>query len=289
MVPRVQSFYDPTTSSFSYVVFDRDGGHAVIVDPVLEFDPASARTSTDSVDRVLAFLSEHRLAAGWILETHAHADHLTGAAYLKEKSGAKVAIGRGIVRVQERFRALFGLDASFPADGSQFDRLLDDNDVLECGDLRVHVLATPGHTDDSLTYLVGDAAFVGDTLFAPDTGTARTDFPGGDARKLYRSIRKLFALPERTRLFLCHDYPTTERKVCAESSLREQKANNIHLRHDTDEDTFVNMRTGRDATLPVPRLILPSLQVNIRAGHLPPPDSNGIRYMRLPINQVGGA
>ena len=289
MVPRIQSCFDPTTSTFTYVVFDRDGGHAVIIDPVLEFDPASARTSTDSVDRVLAFLSEHRLQAGWILETHAHADHLTGAAYLKEKCGAKVAIGRGIVRVQERFRALFGLGEHFPADGSQFDRLLDDDDVLEYGELSVRVLATPGHTDDSLTYLIGDAAFVGDTLFAPDTGTARTDFPGGDARKLYRSIQKLFALPEHTRLFLCHDYPSTERQVRAESSLSEQKANNIHLRHDTDEDAFVTMRTGRDATLPVPQLILPSLQVNIRAGNLPPPDSNGIRYMRLPINQVGGA
>jgi glyoxylase-like metal-dependent hydrolase (beta-lactamase superfamily II) len=289
MVPQVQSFYDPTTSTFSYVAFDRDGGHAVIVDPVLEFDPASARTSTDSVDRVLAFLQQHRLTADWILETHAHADHLTGAAYLKDQAGARVAIGRGIVRVQERFRALFGLGDSLAADGSQFDRLLDDDDVLECGELSVRVLATPGHTDDSLTYLIGDAAFVGDTLFAPDTGTARTDFPGGDAHKLYRSIQKLFALPEQTRLFLCHDYPSGDRDVRAETSLSEQKAHNIHLKRDTAEDAFVKMRTARDATLPVPRLILPSLQVNIRAGNLPPPDSNGIRYLRLPLNQIGGA
>ena len=169
------------------------------------------------------------------------------------------------------------------------DRLLDDNDVLECGELRIRVLATPGHTDDSLTYVIGDAAFIGDTLFAPDTGTARTDFPGGDAHKLYRSIQKLFALPEQTRLFLCHDYPSGERDVRAETALSEQKAHNIHLQRDTSEAAFVKMRTERDATLPVPRLILPSLQVNIRAGHLPPPDSNGIRYLRMPLNQIGGA
>jgi len=289
MVPQVQSFYDPTTSTFSYVVFDRHGGHAVIIDPVLEFDPASARTSTDCVDRMLAFVSEHRLTVAWILETHAHADHLTGAAWLKDKTGARVAIGRGIVRVQERFRGLFGLGEGFAADGSQFDRLLDDDEVLEVGALTVRVLATPGHTDDSLTYLIGDAAFVGDTLFAPDTGTARTDFPGGDARKLYQSIQKLFALPEQTRIFLCHDYPVADREVRAETSLSEQKAHNVHLKRDTDEETFVKMRTGRDATLPVPRLILPSLQINIRAGNLPPPDGNGIRYLRLPLNQLAGA
>ena len=288
MVPHIQSFYEPTTSTFTYVAFDRDGGHAAIIDPVLEFDPASARTSTGAVERVLAFLSEHRLTADWILETHAHADHLTGAAHLKERSGAKVAIGRGIVRVQERFRALFGLGESLPADGSQFDRLLDDEDVLQCGELSIRVLATPGHTDDSLTYLIGNAAFIGDTLFAPDTGTARTDVPGGDAHKLYRSIQKIFALPENTRLFLCHDYPLHERELRAETSLSEQKAHNIHVKRDTSEETFVKMRTERDATLPVPRLILPSLQVNIRAGNLPPPDSNGIRYMRMPLNQIGG-
>lgn len=288
MVPQIQSFYEPTTSTFTYVAYDRDGGHAAVIDPVLEFDPASARTSTEAVDGVLAFLAKRRLQAEWILETHAHADHLTGAAYLKDKTGAKVAIGHGITRVQERFRALFGLGESLAADGSQFDRLLDDNDVLPCGELSIRVLATPGHTDDSLTYLIGDAAFIGDTLFAPDTGTARTDFPGGDAHKLYRSIQRLYALPEQTRLFLCHDYPLEERQVRAETSLSEQKAHNIHLKSDTSEEAFVKMRTARDATLPVPRLILPSLQVNIRAGNLPPPDSNGIRYMRMPLNQIGG-
>lgn len=289
MMPCVESFHDPVTSSFTYVVFDRDGGRAVIVDPVLDFDPFSARTSTTSADRVLAFLSRRKLTADWILETHAHADHLTGAAYLKDKTGAKVAISRGITRVQEHFRALFGVEAEVAADGSQFDRLLDDGEIIELGDLQCRVLATPGHTDESVTYLIGDAAFVGDTLFAPDTGTARTDFPGGDAHTLYRSIQKLFSLPDRTRLFLCHDYPSTEREIRAETSVAEQKANNIHLRHDTAEGSFVKLRIDRDATLPVPRLILPALQVNIRAGNLPKPDRNGIRYLRLPLDQVGHA
>jgi glyoxylase-like metal-dependent hydrolase (beta-lactamase superfamily II) len=184
---------------------------------------------------------------------------------------------------------LFGLDADFPTDGSQFDRLLEDGEILEFGSLNVRVLGTPGHTDDSLTFLVGDAAFVGDTIFAPDTGTARADFPGGDARKLYRSIQKLFALPERTRIFLCHDYPSTDRQVRAETSLVDQKEHNIHVKRDITEDAFVKMRTERDATLPVPRLILPAMQVNIRAGSLPPADSNGISYMRLPLNQIGSA
>jgi glyoxylase-like metal-dependent hydrolase (beta-lactamase superfamily II) len=289
MVPQVESFHDPVTSTFTYVVFDRDGGHAAIIDPLLDYDPFSARISTVCADRVLAFLTEHRLTADWILETHAHADHLTGAAYLKDHTGAKVAIGRGITQVQEHFRRLYGLEAEVLADGSQFDRLLDDGDILEIGAMRCQVLATPGHTDESLTYLIGDAAFVGDTLFAPDTGTARTDFPGGDAHTLYRSIQKLYALPERTRLFLCHDYPSTEREIRAESSLAEQMAQNIHLKRDTAEDSFVKMRTERDATLPVPRLLLPAMQVNIRAGNLPPPDHNGIRYLRLPLNKVGHA
>lgn len=212
MQPRVETFYDPATATFTYVVYDREGGRAVIVDPVLDFDPAAARTSTAAADRVLAFLREHGLTADWILETHAHADHLTAASYLKQKTGAKVAIGRGITRVQERFRALFGLEPGFSADGSQFDRLLDDGDSFEIGELRGRVLATPGHTDDSLTYVVGDAAFVGDTIFAPDTGTARADFPGGDPHKLYRSIQKLFNLPAETRIFLCHDYPRVGRR-----------------------------------------------------------------------------
>jgi glyoxylase-like metal-dependent hydrolase (beta-lactamase superfamily II) len=286
MAPHVESFHDPATSTFTYVVFDRDGGRAVIVDPVLDFDPIAACTSTQAADRVLAFLMERRLSVEWILETHVHADHLSSAAYLKERTGAKIAIGRGVARLQERFAQLFGLDASFPTNGSQFDRLLDDEEIFEVGALKIRAMATPGHTEDSLTYVIGDAAFVGDTLFAPDTGTARTDFPGGDARTLYGSIQKLLSLPQHTRLFLCHDYPSTERAVRAETSIAEQKASNIHVKSDITEDGFVNMRTARDATLAVPRLLLPSLQVNISAGNLPPPDSNGIRYLRLPLNQV---
>lgn len=289
MNPQVQSFYDAATFTFTYVVYDRDGGRAAIVDPVLDYDPASARTSTVSADRVLAFVREHDLTVEWILETHAHADHLTAAAHLKRETGAKVAIGRGITEVQARFKSLFGLEPGFAADGRQFDRLFADGDTFTIGELEARVIATPGHTDDSLTYVIGDAAFVGDTVFAPETGTARADFPGGDARKLYRSIRRLFELPADTRLFLCHDYPPATRDARAQSSLDEQKRNNVHVGGDAGEDAFVQMRTARDATLPVPKLILPALQVNIRAGELPPPEANGIRYMRLPLNQLGGA
>ncbi|MFZ5656470.1 MAG: MBL fold metallo-hydrolase [Pseudomonadota bacterium] len=289
MNPQVQSFYDPATFTFTYVVYDREGGSAAIVDPVLDFDPATARTSTASADRVLAFVRQHALRVEWILETHAHADHLTAAAHLRRETGAKVAIGRGITQVQERFKALFGLEPEFATDGSQFDRLFADGDTFAIGDLQARVIATPGHTDDSLTYVIGDAAFVGDTVFAPETGTARADFPGGDARKLYRSIRRLFDLPENTRLFLCHDYPPAEREARAQSSLDEQRQRNVHVGGDADEEAFVRMRTARDASLAAPKLILPALQVNIRAGELPPPDANGIRYLRLPLDQFGGA
>ncbi len=289
MNPNVESFYDPATFTLTYVVYDRDGGRAAIVDPVLDFDPASARTSTVSADRVLGFVREHGLTVDWILETHAHADHLTAAAYLKRETGAKVAIGRGITQVQARFKALFGLEPEFATDGRQFDRLFADGDTFAVGALEARVVATPGHTDDSLTYVIGDAAFVGDTVFAPETGTARADFPGGDARKLYHSIRRLFDLPADTRLFLCHDYPPAERQARAQSSLDEQRQRNVHVGGDADEETFVQMRTARDATLPAPKLILPALQVNIRAGELPPPDANGIRYLRLPIDQLGGS
>ena len=289
MNPNVDSFYDPATFTFTYVVYDRDGGRAAIVDPVLDFDPASARTSTVSADRVLGFVRGHGLTVDWILETHAHADHLTAAAYLKRETGAKVAIGRGITQVQARFKALFGLEPEFATDGRQFDRLFADGDTFAVGALEARVVATPGHTDDSLTYVIGDAAFVGDTVFAPETGTARADFPGGDARKLYHSIRRLFDLPADTRLFLCHDYPPAERQARAQSSLDEQRQCNVHVGGDADEEAFVQMRTARDATLPAPKLILPALQVNIRAGELPPPDANGIRYLRLPIDQLGGS
>lgn len=285
--PFVVPFFHADTSTFTYVVYDREGGAAAIIDPVLDYEPASARTSTQSADAVLDFVRARGLDVCWILETHAHADHLTAAAYLKKETGAKVAIGRGIAQVQERFKALFDLEPAFATDGSQFDRLFDDGDAFQIGRLAARALATPGHTDDSLTYVIGDAAFVGDTVFAPQTGTARADFPGGDAAKLHRSIQKLFALPDETRIFLCHDYPPAGREAVARTSVVEQRTHNVHVGGGTSEADFVRMRNARDATLPVPRLILPALQVNIRAGELPPADANGIRYLRLPLDQLG--
>lgn len=287
MNPCVQSFHDPATFTFSYVVYDQDGGHAAIIDPVLDFDAVAARTTTASADRLLAFVRDHQLSVDWILETHAHADHLTAAAYLKAATGAKVAIGRGICRVQAHFKAVFGLEADFPVDGSQFEQLFDDGDVFNIGALSVRVMATPGHTDDSLTYLIGDAAFVGDTVFAPETGTARADFPGGDARTLYQSIQRLLELPPATRLYLCHDYPPPERAAHALTSVDAQRNQNVHLANGTVEDDYVAMRSARDATLSVPKLLYAALQVNIRAGELPPPDANGVRYLRFPLNQIG--
>lgn len=285
--PFVAPFFHADTSTFTYVVYDRDGGAAAIVDPVLDYEPNGAHTATTFADTVLGFVRDHQLTVVWILETHAHADHLTAAAYLREKTGAKVAIGRGITQVQARFKALFNLEPGFATDGSQFDHLFADGDVFAIGDLTVRAMATPGHTDDSLSYLVGNAAFVGDTVFAPETGTARADFPGGDAAKLYRSIQSLLALPDDTRIFLCHDYPPQGRTARAQTSVLEQKEHNVHVGGHASEADFVKLRNKRDATLPVPKLILPALQVNIRAGQLPPPDSNGIRYLRLPIDQLG--
>lgn len=287
VIPLVVPFFHADTSTFTYVVYDQEGGTAAIVDPVLDYEPASARTSTTSADAVLDFVRAHDLKVVWILETHAHADHLTAAAYLKKQTRAKVAIGRGITQVQQRFKALFNLEPEFATDGSQFDRLFDDGEIFQIGHLTARALATPGHTDDSLTYIIGNSAFVGDTVFAPETGTARADFPGGDAAKLHRSIQSLFALPDDTRIFLCHDYPQSGREAVGQTSLNDQRARNVHVGGGTSEADFVKMRNARDASLPAPRLILPALQVNIRAGELPPADANGIRYLRLPIDLLG--
>jgi len=284
--PLVEPFFDKDTGTFSYVAYDEVGGTAAIVDPVLDYDAAAARTATKSADTLLAFAHAQRLRVEWILETHAHADHLSAGGYLRDRLGAKLAIGRGIIDVQARFKALFDL-GDFIADGRQFDRLLDDGDTFPVGKCEARVLATPGHTGDSLSYVVGDAAFIGDTLFAPDIGTARCDFPGGDARRLYDSIRKLLALPAQTRLFLCHDYPPASRAPAAQTSIAAQAQDNIHIGHDATADAFVAMRTARDATLPVPRLLLPALQVNIRGGRLPGAEANGIAYLRLPLDQFG--
>lgn len=287
--PLVQPFFDRDTGTFTHVVYDADGGAAAIIDPLLDYDAAAARTATVSAEAVLAFVAAHRLTVAWILETHAHADHLSAAGWLRERTGAKLAIGRGIIEVQRTFKALFGLDDAFHADGSQFDRRFDDGDRFTIGELEARVLATPGHTADSLTYVIGDAAFIGDTLFAPDVGTARCDFPGGDAARLYQSIQAILGLPADTRLFLCHDYPVAGRERMPQTSIAAQAEGNIHVGGGVAVDDYVRMRQARDATLAVPRLLLPALQVNIRGGRLPEPDANGTAYLRLPLNRLGRA
>lgn len=288
-VPRVESFFHADTGSFTHVVYEHDGGAAAIIDPVLDYDAAAARTATTSIDAVLGFVRTHALSVGWILETHAHADHLSAAGHVQDVLGAKLAIGRGITRVQAHFKALFGLGDDVPADGSQFDRLLDDGDRFPLGTLEVHVMATPGHTPDCVTYLVGDAAFVGDTLFAPDVGTARTDFPGGDAAQLHASLRRILEFPPQTRVYLCHDYPPAGRTPMAQTTVAAQRADNAHIADGTSASGYIALRNARDAQLPVPRLLLPALQVNIRGGRLPPPDANGIRYLRLALNALDRA
>jgi glyoxylase-like metal-dependent hydrolase (beta-lactamase superfamily II) len=285
----VEPFFDKDTSTFTYVVYEGDGGAAAIIDPVLDYNPAAARTSTRSADVVLSFVRVHDLRVEWILETHAHADHLSAAGYLKDTLGAPIAIGRGIIDVQRRFKALFGLGDEFVPDGRQFDRLFDDGDEFRVGSLQGRVIGTPGHTDDSLTYVIGDAAFVGDTVFAPETGTARTDFPGGDAGRLYASIQKILSLPADTRIFLCHDYPAGNREASPVSSIEAQAGTNVHVAGGIAEEEFVAMRRERDASLPPPRLILPALQVNIRGGRLPEPDADGVSYLRMPLNQLGSS
>lgn len=283
--PEVESFFHKDTGSWTHVVHDGEAG--VIIDPVLDYEAASARTATASADAVLAFVRQRGFRIAWVLETHAHADHLSAAGYLHDALGAPIAIGRGIVEVQAHFKQVFGLGDDFAADGSQFDRLLDDGEALPVGSLRVRAMATPGHTRDGLTYVAGDAAFIGDTLFAPDIGTARCDFPGGDATQLYASIRRILALPQATRLFLCHDYPPPARAAWRETTIACEARENVQIGGDVGETDFVAKRHARDATLPVPRLLLPALQVNIRGGRLPPADTDGHRYLRLPLDCIG--
>ena len=284
--PEVRALYHEPTSTFSYVVWDPATRQAAVIDPVLDYDGAAGRTGTASAAALLAIIETEQLAPCWILETHAHADHLSAAAFLHERTGAAVAIGRGITSVQATFRDIYNLGPDFPVDGRQFDRLFADGERFMLGEVAVEVLATPGHTDDSVTYLVGDAAFVGDTLFAPDYGTARCDFPGGDAARLFDSVQRLYALPPETRLFLCHDYPPEGRAPRCEWSVAEQQAGNIHINAGTRAADFVRMRTERDAGLKMPALIIPSVQVNIRAGRLPEPDDNGRRYLRVPLDTL---
>jgi glyoxylase-like metal-dependent hydrolase (beta-lactamase superfamily II) len=284
--PSVTAFFDEATFTVTYVVADPDSAHAAIVDPVLDYDPASGRTSTASADAVAAFVGDNGLTVDWVLETHVHADHLSAAPYLKEKLGGQVAIGRNVAAVQQTFKGVFNID-DLATDGSQFDHLFDDGDEFEVGSIAGSIIGTPGHTPACITYVVGDAAFVGDTLFMPDFGTARTDFPGGDAGMLYDSIQKIFALPDDTRLFMCHDYKAPGRDAFAwETSVAEQRETNVHINSKVSRDEFVAMREERDAQLGMPKLILPSIQVNVRAGRLPEPEANGVSYLKIPLDAL---
>jgi len=281
--PDVQAFHDEATFTVTYVVSDPATRRAAIIDPVRDFDAASGRLSTRSADAVIDYVNENELHVDWILETHVHADHLSGAPYLQEKLGGTLAIGAQVSVVQDTFRDVFNID-DLSTDGSQFDRLFADGETFSIGNLEGHVIATPGHTPACVVYVVGDAAFVGDTLFMPDFGTARTDFPGGSAAQLYDSIQRILALPDETRLFMCHDYKAPGRDAFAwETSVAAQRAHNIHINDRVSKDAFVEMRETRDSDLGMPKRILPSLKVNLRAGHLPPPEDNGTRYLKIPL------
>lgn len=287
MRPDVAPFHDPATGTWSYVVSDPATRAAAILDPVLDFDAKSARTSHASAEALLAHVQANGLKVEWLLETHAHADHLSGAQWLRERlPGATVAIGNGIRQTQRSFAPVFGFGDEVPSDGSQFDHLFDADDRFRLGEIDVQVIAAPGHTADCVAYLIGDALFCGDTLFMPDAGTARTDFPNADATMLYRTIQRFYALPDSTRVFVCHDYGPNGRAVACETTIGEQKRDNIHVRDETPEDDYVAMRKARDATLPMPALILQSLQVNLRAGALPPVAADGTRYLRIPLDRI---
>jgi glyoxylase-like metal-dependent hydrolase (beta-lactamase superfamily II) len=284
--PRVHAIFDPDTWTVSYVVYQAPGSACAIIDSVLDYDPKSGRTRHHSADKVIAFVREQQLTVEWILETHAHADHVSAAAYLKAQLGGKTAIGDHITTVQQVFASIFNLETSFKQDGSQFDGLLADGEQFSVGTLTGQVLFVPGHTPACVAYQFGDAVFVGDTLFMPDVGTARCDFPGGDAKTLYASVRKLLSLPDDTRLFMCHDYPPTDRPIAYQTTVAEQRAHNIHVHDGISEAEFVAMRSTRDASLELPVLILPAVQINIRAGELPPAESNGVAYVKIPLNAL---
>lgn len=281
-----QAFFDPTTWTVTYVVWDRASRHAAVIDPVLDYDFKSGHTGTTSADKVLAYVREHRLQVDWILETHAHADHLSGAHYLKARLGGRIAIGEHIREVQATFSKIFNFERSFAPDGKQFDHLFRDGETFMIGGIEATALLVPGHTPADMAYRVGGAVFVGDTLFMPDVGTARADFPGGDAHQLYRSIHRILQLPPDTVVYVCHDYPPQSREPQWQTTVAAQRANNIHVKDGISEEEFVAMRTARDATLDMPTLILPSIQVNVRAGEMPPPDDNGIAYLRIPLNTL---
>jgi len=286
----IEGFFDPVTGTASYLVLDRHTRECALIDSVLDYDPKSGRTGTKTADQLVARVHELGASVQWLLETHVHADHLSAAPYLKATLGGRIAIGQHVTVVQDTFNKLFNADPTLVHEGSQFDHLFADGEAFAIGSLKARAMHTPGHTPACMTYVVGDeiesAAFVGDTLFMPDYGTARCDFPGGDARMLYRSIHKVLRLAANTKLYMCHDYPPGGREVRLVSTVAEQREHNIHVRDGTSEEAFVAMRTARDATLDMPVLILPSVQVNIRAGHLPEPEENGIRYIKIPLNAI---
>ncbi|MFZ9061749.1 MAG: MBL fold metallo-hydrolase [Steroidobacteraceae bacterium] len=282
---RVKGFFDPETFTVSYVAHDPGSMRGALIDSVLDFDPPSGRTRHASAQKLIDYVHEQGITIDWLLETHAHADHLSAAPWLQERLGGQLAIGERITTVQETFGKLFNEGTEFQRDGSDFDRLFADGDTFQVGDIPATVLHVPGHTPACVAYVIGDAVFLGDTMFMPDYGSARADFPGGDARQLYRSMRRLLALPPATRLFMCHDYlPAGRTEYVWETTVEAQRKGNIHAHDGITEEEFVKMRTERDATLAVPRLILPSIQVNMRAGHLPPAESNGMSYLKLPLN-----
>ena len=284
--PEVTSFFHEDSNTVGHLVHAPGDRRCAIIDAALDYDQAAGRTRTDFADGIVAHVRKHGLSVEWILETHAHADHLSAAPYLKQQLGGQIGIGEHITDVQKLFKSLFNVERTFNTDGSQFDRLFREGDRFEIGALEAHVLHTPGHTPACITYVIGDAAFVGDTLFMPDGGTARADFPGGDAATLYRSIEKILALPPETRLFVCHDYGPGGRAIAWETTVAQQRAKNVHIRQGVAEPEFVRMRTERDKTLAVPTLLMPSIQVNMRAGELPPPEDNGVSYIKIPINKL---
>ncbi len=286
MKPNVKTFFDEETFTATHVVWGPSTNHAAVVDSVLDYDPKSGRTSSKSADELIDFVGSEGLNVEWILETHVHADHLTAAPYLKEKLGGKVGIGSQVAVVQDVFKSVFNAEESFNTDGRQFDHLFEDGEVFHIGEMEAKVIHTPGHTPACVTYIIGDAAFVGDTMFMPDFGTARCDFPGGDARQLYHSIKKVLSLPVETRLFMCHDYAPGDRGYEWETTVGAQRDGNKHVNDTVDEDAFVKMRSERDKELDMPALILPSVQVNMRAGDFPPPEDNGARYLKIPLNAL---
>ena len=286
--PDVTGFFDPATNTISYVVADRQSGACGIIDSVLDFDYASGAISYQQADEIIKFVTTNKLKTDWLIETHVHADHLSAAPYLQEKLGGQIGISRDIASVQDIFGKVFNAGTEFQRDGSQFDRLFEDGDSYQIGNLIGQAIHVPGHTPACMAHLIGDAVFVGDTLFMPDGGTARADFPGGDARLLYRSIQRILALPDETRLFVCHDYGPGGRDFAWETTVGEQKANNIHIGGGISEEEFVEMRTKRDAQLGMPKLIMPSIQVNMRAGHMPPAEENGDIYFKVPVSGLRG-